>query len=204
MAEQTKAVKLPPTQTWNVKDIKPYWRNPRRIPQEAVDAVRTSIERYGYQQPIMVDKDGVVIVGHTRLKAVIELGWKKVPVYVSDLPEEKAREYRLVDNKTSELTSWDHDSLVLELREFDEELLSSLFPDVDLEVGLVDQAVTQQNVDDASERITKVTEANPSNVHTTQVVCPACYHTFDVRTRSLPGLTYADIEQLASADGEAG
>lgn len=186
-----------------IEDIKPYWRNPRRIPEEAVAAVQASIERYGYQQPIVVDDENVVIVGHTRLQALKRLGWAKVPVLRANLSQEKAKEYRLVDNKTSELTSWDFDALVMELREFDATLLESFFPDVDLEVGTINQAVTEQNIRDASAKVKTVAAANPSNVHTTKVECPACFHTFEVRTRSLPGLTTQDLDKLAYDDGEA-
>jgi hypothetical protein len=193
-------VTLPPTKTLPIEDIKPYFRNPRRIPQEAVDAVATSIERYGYQQPITVDKDNVIIVGHTRLQALKKLGWTQVPVYVSSLPENKAREYRLVDNKTSEMTTWDHEQLVMELREFEQGLLTTFFPDIDLEVGQISDAVTQQNVDDASRKVSTVTEADKANVHTTTVVCPSCFHSFEVRTRSLPGLTADDLDDLAHGD----
>jgi hypothetical protein len=200
---ETVSVELPPTKVLPIEKVQPYFRNPRRIPSEAVEAVAESIRRYGYQQPIVVDKDDVIIVGHTRLQALQRLGWKEVPVYVSDLPEDKAREYRLVDNRTSEMTDWDHETLVMELREFETSLLSQFFPDVDLEVGQIDDAVSQQNVDDASRKVTSVTEADKANTHTTQVVCPACFHTFEVRTRSLPGLSHDDLDELAYDDASA-
>lgn len=197
-------VELPPTKILPIDEVKPYFRNPRRIPQEAVDAVAESISRYGYQQPITVDKDNVIIVGHTRLQALKKLGWTEVPVYVSSLPEDKAREYRLIDNRTSEMTTWDHEQLVMELREFEQNLLTQFFPDVDLEVGQVADAVTQDQIDTATKKVGAVTEADKANVHTTKVVCPACFHSFEVRTRSLPGLTANDLDQLASqSDGEA-
>lgn len=196
-------VELPPTEVVPIDKIKPYFQNPRRIPQQAVDAVADSIKRYGYVQPITVDKDYVIIVGHTRHQAMLQLGVTEVAVYVSSLPEQKAREYRLVDNRTSEMTSWDHDLLVMEIREWETSLLEQFFPDVDLEVGMLEDAMTQEKIDAAATKVTSVTGANPSNVHTTQVVCPACFHTFDVRTRSLPGLTSDDLDELAHGDGAA-
>jgi len=185
-----------------VSDIKPYWRNPRRIPAEAVEAVATSIKEYGYQQPIVVDKDMVVIVGHTRLQALKKLGVTEVPVYVSDLPEAKAKEYRLIDNRTGEMTTWDHSALVLELREFETTLLESFFPDIDLEIGQVNDAVTVTNSDvaKAEEAIKQVKEAE--TIMTTEVVCPSCFHSFKVRTDSLPGLTRSDLNEM-KAGGEA-
>lgn len=80
-------------------DIIPYDKNPR-FNDNAVEAVAASIEEFGFQQPIVVDKDHVVIVGHTRLKAAKLLGRETVPVVVADLPADKANAYRLADNKT--------------------------------------------------------------------------------------------------------
>lgn len=186
-----------------VADIKPYDANPRRIPQSAVDGVADSIKRYGYQQPIVVDKDLVVIVGHTRLKAVSQLGFDQIEVYVADLPEEKVREYRLVDNRVGEMTFWDHEALIAELREFESDLLQTYFPNVDLEIGQIQSAlqVTQKDVDSAADQIQKVKE--PDVLLATKVKCPSCYFTFDVRTDSLPGLSYQDLEDMkAEKNGE--
>lgn len=187
------------TKVLSVDAIKPYHRNPRRIPPEAIDAVADSIERYGYQQPIVVDKDNVIVVGHTRHLALQKLGVKKVQVYVTDLPEAKVNEYRLVDNRTSEMTSWDHESLVMELREFEEGLLKRYFPEIDLEVGVLKTAldVTAGEVEAATKKALSVKEAR---VHPlTKVECPACFHTFEVKTASLPGLTHSDMRELNGA-----
>jgi hypothetical protein len=196
---------LPDLVTLPIGEIRPYPRNPRRIPPEAVDAVAESIRRYGYQQPIVVDRDHVVIVGHTRLAALAQLGWTEVPVYVSDLPEERAREYRLVDNRTGELTAWDYNALVLELREFESSLLESFFPDVDLEIGQVTDAVTEADVTDASLAITRVNPGSAAVAHMTAVECPSCANHFEVRTASLPGVTDELLELLLlrASDGEA-
>ena len=94
--------------------IKPYERNPRKN-DAAVDAVAASIQEFGFQQPIVCDTDGVIIVGHTRLKAAKKLGLKTVPVVYADLPEDKVKAYRLADNKTGELAEWDTELLDLEL-----------------------------------------------------------------------------------------
>jgi len=185
-----------------IDDIKPYFRNPRRIPESAVDAVAQSIKLYGYVQPIVVDRAHVIIVGHTRLQALKKLGWKKVPVYVSDLPEEKAKEYRLVDNRTGELTSWDHDALVTELREFEAGLIETFFPDLDMEIGQITDAVNEQDVKDAVESVGRVADGDPAVGHTTDVVCPSCAETFPVRTRSIPGVTKQLVLELVG-NGEA-
>lgn len=105
-----------------LSEIRPYEKNPRRN-DSAVDAVAASIKEFGWQQPIVVDKDGVIIAGHTRYKAAKKLKCKEVPVvYADNLTEEQVKAYRLADNKTSELAEWDADLLseeLLDLQDFD-------------------------------------------------------------------------------------
>lgn len=106
--------------------IIPYHNNPRKN-EDAIDAVAASIEEFGFQQPIVVDKDMVIIVGHTRYAAAKELGLATVPVVVAkNLSEEQARAYRLADNKTNELAKWDEDLFVEEIGAI-EEIDMSLF-----------------------------------------------------------------------------
>lgn len=94
-------------QNVSINDIKPYPNNPRDN-DSGVDAVANSIKEFGWQQPIVVDKDNVIIVGHTRYKAARKLGMKEVPVVVANnLTPEQVKAYRLADNKTGELTDWD-------------------------------------------------------------------------------------------------
>jgi len=70
-------------ETWSIERPIPYARNPRKIPEAAVDKVAASIKAFGWRQPIVVDKDGVIVVGHTRLLAAIKLGFSEVPVHVA-------------------------------------------------------------------------------------------------------------------------
>lgn len=103
-----------------VAEIHPYENNPR-INDGAVDAVARSIESYGFRQPIVVDSDGVIICGHTRFKAALQLGLEEVPVHVAtDLSPEQIKAYRIADNKTNELAEWDYDLLPIELAELRE------------------------------------------------------------------------------------
>jgi DNA modification methylase len=96
--------------------IIPYARNARKIPQQAIDKVAASIEEFGWRQPIVVDHDGIIIVGHVRLLAAQKLGLKDVPVHVADnLTPAQVRAYRLLDNRSHEETSWDEELLGLEL-----------------------------------------------------------------------------------------
>jgi len=100
---------------WNIDDVKPYDQNPR-INDAAVDAVAKSIREFGFRQPIVVDGEGVIIVGHTRWKAAKSLGMKQVPVHVAkDMPPEKAKAYRIADNRVADLAEWDYDLLPIEL-----------------------------------------------------------------------------------------
>ncbi len=101
-------------------DVQPYERNPR-INDQAVDAVAESIREFGFRQPIVVDPEGVIIVGHTRYKAAQKLGLEKVPVHVArGLTPEQIKAYRIADNKTADLAEWDYDLLPLELGELQE------------------------------------------------------------------------------------
>lgn len=104
-------------QNMSIQDVKPYENNPRDN-DGGVDAVANSIKEFGWQQPIVVDKDNVIIVGHTRYKAAKKLGLKEVPVVIaSNLSDEQVKAYRLADNKTGELTDWDFGMLNSELTE---------------------------------------------------------------------------------------
>jgi hypothetical protein len=102
-------------ETRKIDAIQPYEKNPR-INEHAVAAVADSISAFGFRQPIVVDADGVIIVGHTRWKAAQLLGLDTVPVIVAaDLTPEQAKAYRLADNKTGELAEWDMEILPVEL-----------------------------------------------------------------------------------------
>lgn len=99
----------------NTADLLPYANNPR-LNDGAVDAVAASIKEFGFKVPIIVDSDGVIVTGHTRLKAAKKLGIKTVPVIVADdLSPEQVKAFRLADNKTSELADWDLGKLDIEL-----------------------------------------------------------------------------------------
>lgn len=98
-----------------IKKIKPYERNPRKN-EKAIAGVAASIAEFGFQQPIVLDKDGVIIAGHTRFMAAKKLGMAEVPcVYAVDLTPEQVRAYRLADNKVAEASKWDDALLADEL-----------------------------------------------------------------------------------------
>ena len=102
-----------------VADLVPYERNPRHN-DEAVDYVAESIKQFGFNVPIVIDKDNTVVCGHTRLKAAKKLKIKTVPCVVKDdLTDEEIRAYRLADNRSAEKATWDIELLDMELAEID-------------------------------------------------------------------------------------
>lgn len=99
----------------NIADIKPYLGNPR-VNDDAVEAVAKSLKEFGWRQPIVLDVDGVIIVGHTRYKAAIRLGWTQAPVHVAtDLTAAQIQAYRIADNQVATLAEWDFELLPIEL-----------------------------------------------------------------------------------------
>lgn len=120
---------------WKTEDVNPYENNPR-INDGAVEATANSIKEFGWKQPIVVDKEGVIIAGHTRLKAAKKLGMEEVPVLVAkDLSSEQADAYRLADNKTGEISEWNMDMLGDELSQIEDiDMTDFGFDDEDLEL----------------------------------------------------------------------
>ena len=103
-------------ETWPIDKPVPYEKNARIISDEAIAKVAASLKAFGFRQPIVVDKDGVIIAGHTRLRAARYLGIKEVPVSVAaDLTPEQVRAYRIADNRTNQETTWDDKILHEEL-----------------------------------------------------------------------------------------
>lgn len=120
----------------DVDDIIPYENNPRDN-DAAVDAVAASIDEFGFQQPLVCDKDMVLVVGHTRLKAAKRLGYAQVPVVVaSELTDEQIRAYRLADNKTAERATWDFELLSDELEAITTIDMSQFDFDVSVDVDM--------------------------------------------------------------------
>ncbi len=100
-------------------DLKPYENNPRDN-SGAVDALANSLAKFGWQQPIVIDKDNVIVCGHTRYLAAQKIGMKKAPCKrAEDLSEEQIAAYRLADNKIAELSAWDFAKLDEELEKLE-------------------------------------------------------------------------------------
>ena len=102
------------------KELIPYANNPREN-DGAVDAVAASIKEFGFKVPVIIDKDNIIVAGHTRIKAAGKLGIDKVPCIIADdLSEEQIKAFRLADNKVGELAQWDFSKLEEELKELSE------------------------------------------------------------------------------------
>ncbi|MBU0639312.1 MAG: ParB N-terminal domain-containing protein [Planctomycetes bacterium] len=155
---------------WDIDRVRPYEKNPRRN-DKAVQAVADSIREFGFRQPIVVDSDGVIVVGHTRYKAALKLGLKTIPVHVAgDLTPQQARAYRLADNRTAENAEWDVDLLPIELGELRDggfDLKLAGFSDKELAEYLRE---FDTNLDDG--------DADADTADT--VRCPKCGHEFSV------------------------
>lgn len=103
-----------------IDEIIPYINNPRNN-DAAVETVAASIKEFGFKQPIVIDKDGVIVAGHTRHKAAKRLGLATVPcIMADDLTEQQIKAYRLADNKVAELATWDMETLEIELEQITE------------------------------------------------------------------------------------
>ena len=99
----------------NIDKLLPYINNPRK--NLNIDKVASSIKEFGFQQPIVVDKNYTIIVGHTRFEAAKKLGLKEVPVQIADLTEHQARSYRIADNRLNQDATWDTKLLNLEFND---------------------------------------------------------------------------------------
>lgn len=146
--------------TKKTKELIPYENNPRNN-DEAVEYVANSIKEFGFKVPIIIDKDNIIVTGHTRLKAAERLGIKEVPCIVAeDLTEEQIKAFRLADNKVSEIAEWDFMSLGTELQELEIDMTGFGF-----EIDDIDW----ENVKDLDDE----TYEEPEKV---KLECPNCHH----------------------------
>ena len=145
----------------NIDELIPYENNPR-LNDEAVEYVKNSIKEFGFKVPIVIDKDNVIIAGHTRIKASKELGIKDIPCIIADdLTEEQVKAFRLADNKVAEKSLWDYSKL-------DEELDSIL----DINMSVFDFNPSDIDWNDIEE-ISDETYQEPSHK---MLECPKCHH----------------------------
>jgi DNA modification methylase len=137
---------------WPIDKPIPYARNAREIPQSAVDKVAAPIKEFGWRQPIVVDAEGVIIAGHTRLRAAQKLGLTEVPVHVAlNLTPAQVKSYRLLDNRSHEEATWDLELLAAELAELqatDIDLMFTGFDQDEIDKLLADQIATEGLTDE--------------------------------------------------------
>lgn len=154
-----------------VSRIKPYWNNPRDN-SEAVKYLVKSIKDYGFKNPLILDKEFVVICGHTRLEAAQQLGIKKLPCIIADdLTDEQAKAYRLADNKVQEFSSWDFEKLQDELGGINEIDMSAF------------QFFKFDDDDDADFSDVELEKSEPEGPVSKQVICkcPKCGRQFEIK-----------------------
>lgn len=149
--------------TRKVEDLQPYENNPRKN-DGGVKYVAESIRDFGFKVPIVIDKNGVIVAGHTRYLASIELGLEEVPCIVADdLDDEQVKEFRLVDNRTGEMAKWDWEMLSEEL---------ARIPEVDLsKYGLEESSFDKYFEPMEGDTSSVAEEDGPSP---NMVVCPYC------------------------------
>jgi len=151
-----------------IQKIKPYRNNPRTISEESIKKVVLSIKEFGFQQPIVVDKNDIIIAGHTRLLAAKQLQLKEVPVVIAkNLTDNQARAYRLMDNKSSEESQWDSKLLNLELLALkDNKINLDLTGFKDDEILSWDSNLEQVEIleaDDSAARVRVIITSDPEN-----------------------------------------
>lgn len=145
----------------NINELIPYENNPR-INDEAVEYVKNSIKEFGFKVPIVIDKDNVIIAGHTRIKASKELGIKDIPCIIADdLTEEQVKAFRLADNKVAEKSLWDYSKL-------DEELEDIL----NIDMSIFDFNITGIDWDSIEELNEQIYEEPEKDL----LMCPKCSH----------------------------
>ena len=128
-----------------LSEIFPYYDNPRDN-TNAVEPTKESIKRFGFVKPILVDKAGVIIAGHTRYVAAYQLGMEFVPVVYSDMDDEMAKKYRILDNKLAEKSSFDEDQLLEDLRnmEVPTDMQAFFFEDINQMLNFSLDSINQQ------------------------------------------------------------
>lgn len=119
----------------DINNIKPYKKNPRKN-EEAIPYVMESIKQFGFKNPVILDKDNVIVAGHTRIESAKRLGITEIPcIYADDLTDEQIKAFRLADNKVAEIAEWDIDLLDTEL----DDILNIDMSDFGFELDLEDE-----------------------------------------------------------------
>ena len=133
--------------------ITPYGKNAKKHDKRQINNVAESIKQYGFVQPIVVDRDGVIVIGHCRALAAKKLGMEEVPcVCVDDLTPEQVNALRLVDNKSNE-SDWDFDLLAVELPGLDLSEFDFDFSFPELDESEIEEMTNEQREQEFRERM---------------------------------------------------
>ena len=167
--------------TKKINEVIPYENNPRKN-DEAVEYVAKSIEEFGFKNPIIIDKNSVIVAGHTRVLAAKKLGLTEVPcIMADDLTEEQIKAFRLADNKVGEIATWDFDLLNLEL--------DNIF-----DIDMVDFGFSEANID--WDNVAELSDSNYDKPQHNMLECPACHHIDrDIHFKKVEGV---DVEEEQS------
>ena len=163
-------------------DLKPYEKNPRHN-DEAVKGVANSIKQFGFKVPIIIDKNNVIVAGHTRYKAGLELGLETVPCIIADdLTPKQIKAFRLADNKVAEKSYWDFDLLNEELADLKIDFNMS---DFDFKVDVDEKDIDDLFIDDEGGKDTPTPSSGsddvpPSAEETKKIQCPHCGEWIDL------------------------
>lgn len=202
-------------ETKHVDDLRPYHRNPQEHPDDQIEELKSSIRKFGFQIPIIVDEDGTIISGHARFKAVQELRGNlsdeisdakisdnetlaqnlsrvndgELFVRVEDeLSEDEKQEFRISDNRVSELSEWEDEKLKFELRELeeavgftDEELDDML--ETSVEYDDLEDDVVEETMDDIEE--TMDDRGSEEDTNMVDLICPDCHNGFQLEADEL-------------------
>ena len=171
--------------------IKPYWNNARDN-TATIEPLKKSIQEFGFNQPLVLDQNNTVIVGHARLRAAKELGMKTIPCIISDMDEIAAKKYRIADNKIQEFTQYKHDELMKEIRELGAENMQDYF-NFDLSemlgnsVGVDIQQVTADQVEKKEGELkgTYKEITGKAADEEVELICPHCKEEFFMKKRDL-------------------
>lgn len=176
------------TKVIQLSALKPYPQN-ARFNEKTVVELRDSIESFGYLVPVIVDKKNNIVAGDARVKALKEMGQTEVMCVVIDLSPEKLKEFRVLDNKIQELTTWDKDNLQVELRGL--ENLQEMFPGLSETVEAGEQHVPGNVTEDDFEYQDKQTansfteKVESWDNKIAKVQCPGCARKYSVRVSDL-------------------
>lgn len=162
-------------ETVHIDRVIPYWRNPRRLNADAVQAVKASIEEYGYSQPVVVDNEMVIIIGHTRYAALRKMKIEQIPIVkASHLTPNQVKQLRVIDNRSGEYAYWDFEKMAAEITAEDSDLIKALFPEA---------SHWGEASEEAAREITEAEDGRHSSWddvdNTVEFVCPTCFHEWE-------------------------